>query len=93
MSAPWQKVAVCIGAFILKQAKVHPELEPLATSWVNFVNKRGVDACIPLNEEQQSLVEHIAVRRSEYQRMRMQIARQTEEISALEFRIKTLLER
>jgi hypothetical protein len=81
------KAALLIGAFIRRQLKAFPELEPLFNAWRNYARKRG------LSIRPRTKVEVVVVDRDDYERLQAQIKKQAEEIAALDFRIKTLLER
>jgi hypothetical protein len=82
-----QKAALLIGAFIRRQLQAFPELEPLFSAWRNYARKRG------LSIRPRKKVVAVVVDRDEYERLQAQIKKQAEEIAALDFRIKTLLER
>jgi hypothetical protein len=96
MADEWQRVASTIGATLIHQARKHPELRPLVTSWVNFCRKRR---CLPhptrgntvdlANMLEPGLV---LVRIDELTCQAETIRRQSDEIAALEYRIKTLME-
>lgn len=107
MNEGWQEKAADIGRAINRHATLHPELQPLVTAWVNFASKHGIAGSV-LKRMRKTLpaledagLQAIAlngaglkvIARNKFQRMQTQISRQSDEIEALEYRIKTLLER
>jgi len=77
MAKGWEEVAVGLGVILCETAKVHNELEPLVAAHRNFMRKRfnkGISVST----------------KAETARLNGIISRQSDEIAALEFRIKTL---
>lgn len=75
IDTPWINAATKLGACISGAASVYPELMPLHTAWINFAHKYGI-----------SITQLDSVNN-----LKQVIKRQQEEISALEYRIATLL--
>jgi len=87
MGEIWRTHAAGIGGILRDCAARHREIKPLVTSFINFARKHRLDAYI-----QSAVPETVVVEKSVYAAMQKTIARQTEEIDALELRIKRLME-
>jgi hypothetical protein len=88
MGEKWEMQAALIGKVILTSSRQSAELQPLESSFANFARKRGIDMKVRKNMPDMILLE-----RSAHDALHKTIARQNEEIDALELRIKRLMER
>lgn len=79
MNEVWKKQAVALGKTIHGLAGKHQELKPLETSFINFARKYRLEADVVIDGQN-------------YEKLIKTIARQNEEIEALELRIKRLTE-
>lgn len=83
----WQELASKIGEMLKQNFRVHPELFPLLSAYANF-EKKYVNGRKRIRNK-----ECVRISKSKYSQMKATIRSQAEEIAALDYRIKTLLER
>ncbi len=112
MSGEWKAKAAAIGTIILDLADRCREIEPLATSFINFarkyrlegdsqtatVKKRRSIMGINLKRVRSALAAFdqaglVVIDKEDYEELVKVVDRQSEEIDALELRIKRLAER